>query len=207
MPLSPKHLNENEELILDIHPHWWYFAQSGGAAIATLVAWLVGTSRIDGGFWDWVPNGLGVFLALALVWLGWEYLQWRFTNFAITNSRVIFQQGLISKKGVEIPLERVNNVNFNQTIIERILGAGDLLIESGGQDGQQRFTDIRRPDEVQNLIQAQMDENERRTYAAMGTALTSNDVATQLEKLEGLRDRGSISAEEFDAEKRRLLGS
>lgn len=205
MPLSPKHLNENEELILDIHPHWWYFAQSGGAAIATLIAWLVGTSRIDGGFWDWVPKGLGVFLALALVWLGWEYLQWRFTNFAITNSRVIFQQGLISKKGVEIPLERVNNVNFNQTIIERILGAGDLLIESGGQDGQQRFTDIQRPQEVKKIL---LNHVQRRIDMRAGWVQGSqSDVASQLEKLEGLLQRGSITREEFEQEKRRLLGS
>ena len=204
MPLSPKHLNENEELILDIHPHWWYFAQSGGAAIATLVALFVGSSQIDGGFWDWIPKGLGVVVALAVVWLGWEYLQWRFTNFAITNSRVIFQQGLISKKGVEIPLERVNNVNFNQSIIERVLGAGDLLIESGGQDGQQRFTDIQRPQEVKKIL---LNHVQRRIDMRAGWVQgAQSDVASQIEKLEGLLQRGSITREEFDLEKRRLLG-
>jgi uncharacterized membrane protein YdbT with pleckstrin-like domain len=172
--------------------------------IATLVAWLVGSSQIDGGFWDWVPKGLGVAVALALVWLGWEYLQWRFTNFAITNSRVIFQQGLISKRGVEIPLERVNNVNFNQTIIERVLGAGDLLIESGGQDGQQRFTDIQRPQEVKKIL---LNHVQRRIDMRAGWVQgAQSDVASQLEKLEGLLQRGSITRDEFDSEKRRLLG-
>ncbi|MFM7409875.1 MAG: PH domain-containing protein [Actinomycetota bacterium] len=205
MPLSPKHLNENEELILDIHPHWWYFAQSGGAAVAALVAWYVGASRIDGGFMEWLPKGLGIVVALALVWVGWEYLQWRFTNFAITNARVIYQEGLISKKGVEIPLERVNNVNFNQTIIERILGAGDLLIESGGQDGQQRFTDIKRPQEVKKIL---LNHVQRRIDLRAGYVQDGrDDVATQLEKLEGLLQRGSLTREEFDREKRRLLGN
>ena len=204
MPLSPNHLNENEELILDIHPHWWYFAQSGGAVVAAVVAWAVGSSQIDGGFWKWIPNSLGVVIGLALVWLGWEYLQWRFTNFAITTSRVIYQQGLISKKGVEIPLERVNNVNFNQTIIERILGAGDLLIESGGQDGQQRFTDIQRPQEVKKIL---LNHVQRRIDLRAGWVQSGQtDIATQLEKLEGLLHRGSLTREEFDREKRRLLG-
>jgi uncharacterized membrane protein YdbT with pleckstrin-like domain len=104
---------------------------------------------------------------------------------------------------VEIPLERVNNVNFSQTIIERILGAGDLLIESGGQDGQQRFSDILRPQEVKKVILEQVERRiDRRNN---GTAAVS-DVATQLEKLEGLLHRGSITQEEFDREKRRLLG-
>lgn len=204
MPLSPSHLNENEELILDIHPHWWYFAQSGGAVLVSVVAWAVGAARIDGGFWEWLPKSLGVVAALAFVWLGWEYLQWRFTNFAITNARVIYQQGLISKKGVEIPLDRVNNVNFNQTIIERILGAGDLLIESGGQDGQQRFTDIQRPQEVKKIL---LNHVQRRIDLRAGIAHSgSSDVATQLEKLEGLLQRGSLTRDEFDREKRRLLG-
>jgi len=204
MPLSPSHLNENEELILDIHPHWWYFAQSGGAVLVSVVAWAVGAARIDGGFWEWLPKSLGVVAALAFVWLGWEYLQWRFTNFAITNARVIYQQGLISKKGVEIPLDRVNNVNFNQTIIERILGAGDLLIESGGQDGQQRFTDIQRPQEVKKIL---LNHVQRRIDLRAGIAHSgSSDVAIQLEKLEGLLQRGSLTRDEFDREKRRLLG-
>jgi uncharacterized membrane protein YdbT with pleckstrin-like domain len=204
MPLSPKHLNENEEFILDIHPHWWYFAQSGGAAVAAIVAWYLGASQIDGGFMEWLPKGLAVVVALTLVWVGWEYLQWRFTNFAITNARVIYQEGLISKKGVEIPLERVNNVNFNQTIIERILGAGDLLIESGGQDGQQRFTDIKRPQEVKKILLSHVQRriDLRAGYVQGGR----DDVATQLEKLEGLLQRGSLTRDEFDREKRRLLG-
>jgi uncharacterized membrane protein YdbT with pleckstrin-like domain len=204
MPLSPKHLNENEEFILDIHPHWWYFAQSGGAAVAAIVAWYLGASQIDGGFMEWLPKGLAVVVALTLVWVGWEYLQWRFTNFAITNARVIYQEGLISKKGVENPLERVNNVNFNQTIVERILGAGDLLIESGGQDGQQRFTDIKRPQDVKKIL---LNHVQRRIDLRAGYVQGGrDDVATQLEKLEGLLQRGSLTREEFDREKRRLLG-
>ena len=204
MPLSPKHLNENEEMILDLHPHWWYFAQSGGAALVAVVVWVSASSKIDGGFWGWAPKSLAVVVALAAVWVGWEYLQWRFTNFAITTSRVIYQQGLVSKKGVEIPLERVNNVNFNQTIIERILGAGDLLIESGGQDGQQRFTDIQRPQEVKKIL---LNHVQRRIDLRAGVIHSAqSDVATQLEKLEGLLQRGSLTREEFEREKRRLLG-
>jgi len=205
MALSPKHLNENEELILDVHPHWWYFAQSGGAAVAALIAWYLGAVSIDGGFMEWLPKVLGVVVALGLVWVGYEYLQWRFTNFAITSARVIYQEGLISRKGVEIPLERVNNVDLNQTIIERLLGAGDLLIESGGKDGQQRFTDIKRPQEVKkillNYVQRRIDL--RAGYVQGGR----DDVATQLEKLEGLLQRGSLTRDEFEREKRRILGN
>ena len=65
---------------------------------------------------------------------------------------MIFRHGVFAKSGIEIPLERVNSVHFNQSMFERIIGAGDLLIESGAEGGQQRFTDIKNPDQVQNLI-------------------------------------------------------
>jgi uncharacterized membrane protein YdbT with pleckstrin-like domain len=122
----------------------------------------------------------------------------------ITSDRVIFRSGVLAKSGIEIPLERVNNVLFNQSIFERMLGAGDLLIESGGEDGQQRFSDIRRPERVQNLIHAQMEVNESRRFTVPPA---DGDVASQLEKLEGLLERGTISLAEFEAEKSRLLGS
>jgi uncharacterized membrane protein YdbT with pleckstrin-like domain len=145
-------------------------------------------------------------LAIALIvataiWLVQRYMKWATTNFVITSDRIIFRSGVIAKSGIEIPLERVNNVLFNQSVFERVLGAGDLLIESGGEDGQQRFTDIRRPERVQNLIHAQMEVNESRRFGGP----VGNDVATQLEKLEGMLERGTLSEDEFEAQKRRLL--
>ena len=146
---------------------------------------------------------IGVIALATLAWVIVRYLKWRTTYFVITSDRLIFRNGVIGKSGIEIPLERVNNVNFKQGIFERIIGAGDLLIESGGEDGQQRFSDISHPDRVQNLIHTQMEENQKRSFSVNVTG--GSDVATQLEKLEGLRGRGSISAEEFESQKRRLL--
>ena len=58
------------------------------------------------------------------------------TYFVVTSRRVIYRSGVVSKRGVEIPLERINNINFHQRLIDRIIGAGDLDIESAGKDGQ-----------------------------------------------------------------------
>jgi uncharacterized membrane protein YdbT with pleckstrin-like domain len=109
----------------------------------------------------------------------------------------------VARNGVEIPLERVNNVNFNQTIFERLIGVGDILIESGGQDGKQRFSDIARPMTVQNEIHQAL-----QTYreGMFRPAPSRFDVADQLERLEALRDRGVLTDAEFELQKRRLLG-
>jgi uncharacterized membrane protein YdbT with pleckstrin-like domain len=130
------------------------------------------------------------------------------TNFVITSDRVIYRSGVIAKRGIEIPLERVNSVHFSQSIIERMVGAGDLLIESGAEGGQQRFTDIHDPDKIQNLIHSQMEQNEKRMFQshhpdASPTAVA--DVMGQLERLEAMRERGTLTPEEFEAQKQRLL--
>ncbi len=122
----------------------------------------------------------------------------------MTSQRLIFRQGVFAKSGIEIPLDRVNNVNFNQSIFERILGAGDLLIESGGEDGQQRFTDIRNPEKVQNLLHAQV-EIARGRGPARNSSGGGNDTAGQLERLEGMLQRGTLTQAEFDSQKRKLL--
>ena len=103
---------------------------------------------------------------------------------------------------MEIPLDRLNNVNFNQSIVERLLGVGDVLIESAGRDGQQTFTDISQPEKVQNIIHQAI-----QNLATGNTGIVSAfpGVASELERLEALRDRGTLTEAEFREQKRRLL--
>ena len=204
MPFPKKNLNANETIALDMHPHWWFFAEPAWSLLGSIVLGIVVLTKAHGD----AGKGLKVLVLVLLVatgiWLVIRYMKWLTTNFVITSNRLIFRQGVVGKSGVEIPLERVNNVNFNQSVFERILGAGDLLIESGGEDGQQRFTDIRHPAQVQNLIHAQMEGHFQRRagYAAAPTG----DVTEQLQRLEGMLQRGTLTQEEFDIQKTRLLG-
>lgn len=209
MPYPKKLLNDFEEVAIDLHPHWWHFAKPAmvlAGSIALGIFALVGT---DGGT---VPRtGLGWFSLIAIVgsalWLVTAYAQWATTNFVVTSDRVIFRSGVIAKSGIEIPLERVNTVHFDQGMFERMIGVGSLVIESGGEEGQQNFTDIREPDRVQKEIHVQMDHNERRRASFSGDGSGGQvDVATQLEKFEGMLERGTLTQEEFDAQKAKLLG-
>ena len=207
MPYPKKLLNDYETVALDLHPHWWSFSEPAFALVGSVIIGIV-SFFADGDLRKALQYVAVVAIVVSAIWLVARYLKWATTNFVITSDRIIFRSGVIAKSGIEIPLERVNNVLFSQSIFERILGAGDLLIESGGEDGQQRFTDVRHPERVQNLIHAQMEQNETRKFGHIGTAVGGGgaDIATQLEKLEGLRERGSISPEEFEAQKRKLLG-
>jgi uncharacterized membrane protein YdbT with pleckstrin-like domain len=211
MPYPKKNLNANETIALDMHPHWWYFAEPALALVAAIIIGIVILAEGPDGdaatFLHWLAI---VLLVVTALWLLARYLKWITTNFVITSFRLIFRQGVFAKSGIEIPLDRVNNVNFSQGVFERMLGAGDLLVESGGEDGQQRFTDIRHPDRVQNLIHAQMEEHAARRagYSNVGSPLPPPppDVTGQLERLEGMLHRGTLTPDEFAAQKRKLLG-
>ncbi len=209
MPYPQKMLNENETVAVDLHPHWWYFAEPVLALAGSIALAIVVYAFTDGDTQRWLGFVTLALIVVTAIWLIIRYLKWGTTNFVITSDRVIYRSGVIAKHGIDIPLERVNNVMISQTVVERLLRTGDLMIESAGETGQQRFTDIREPDRVKNLIHAMINENERNVFrgtdgGSFGSA--GSDVATQLEKLEGMRDRGTLSPEEFEAQKRRLLG-
>lgn len=202
MPFPRRLLNDDESIILDMHPHWWFY---GPQAISTVVLCILGLSVLTR-FEGTVRTLLG-YVALAAIIVSASSLivrlvKWRTTYFAVTTYRIISKSGAVARSGVEIPLNHVMNVNFKQSIFERLIGVGDLLIESGGKDGSDTFSDIDRPLDVQNIIhQAMQDQAEGRRAPAAPV-----DLAGQLERLEGLRDRGALTDEEFEQQKRRLLG-
>jgi uncharacterized membrane protein YdbT with pleckstrin-like domain len=207
MPYPKKLLNPNEEVAVDLHPHWWHFARPVAAIVGAIALGIATLVFTDSG--ETLRNILGVVslvvLLAAIGWLVSRYSKWATTNFVITSDRLIYRSGVLAKSGIEIPLERVNTVHFSQSLFERLVGAGDLVIESGGEQGQQRFTDIRQPDRVQRVIHTQMEANEMRRFTIPGN-LTGGDVASQLEKLEGMLQRGTLSPAEFQAQKDKLLG-
>jgi uncharacterized membrane protein YdbT with pleckstrin-like domain len=205
MPYPKKLLNDYETVALDLHPHWWFYTKALLGVAASIIFAIVVKIVTEGSLETallWVAIA-GI--AVSVVWLVRRYAIWSTTNFVVTSDRVIYRSGVIRKRGIEIPLERVNNVSSNQGVFERMLGAGDLLIESGGESGQQRFTDIKNPARVQNLIHAQREANNTRMFGGGRGAPPGGDVAGQLEKLEGMLERGTLTQEEFDAQKRRLL--
>ena len=209
MTFAQKNLNPNETIALDMHPHWWYFVKPAATLLAVLAIGIYVLAK-DPSFTgsDTLRLVVLAVVVASAIWLVVRYLKWTTTSFVITSHRIIFRTGLLSKSGIEIPLERVNNVNFHQGIFERMLGAGDLLIESGGEDGQSRYTDIRHPDKVQRLIHAQMELVQQRRAGHAATAPAAGvDVAEQLERLEAMMQRGTLTADEFDAQKRKLLGT
>lgn len=206
MAFPRKLLNDTEEVVLDLHPHWWFMAKPT-AALA--VALILGLASLIMGLPGFVQLVAGLLILAGLGYWAARAMDWRTTNFVVTSDRLIYRHGVFTKKGIEIPLERVNNVMFSQTLFERGLGAGDLVIESAGESGRQAFSDVRKPTAVQNEIYRQIEANENRKFDRIGSPASGGGVSTadELVKLDDLRARGVLSEDEFQAEKRRLLDS
>jgi len=206
-------VQDGETVALDLRPHWWYFSRNilTGIPLAIILILVLGELNGDG----WAQSSLrllvGVVAVAWAVWLAVKYLEWRMTYFVVTSRRVIYRSGVISKRGVEIPLERINNINFHQRLIDRMIGAGDLDIESAGKDGQSHFDFIRHPDGVQHEIYRQMEaRNMPVTMVQQAPAVVSppqrdGGVPEQIEQLARLRDQGHITEAEFEAKKAELL--
>ena len=203
----PKHLiNEGETVALDLHPHWWFFSKHIITGIPLLIA-LVGVFSISGDYATaYVWSAAAVVWA---IWLGIKWLDWQFTHFVVTDERVVSRTGVLAKRGVEIPLERIANINFRQGIWERLIGAGDLSIESAGREGDSTFENVRHPDGVQQEIYRQMqvnvDKTARRTQPQAAAPAAAASIPEQIQQLAQLRDQGHITAEDFEAKKAQLL--
>jgi uncharacterized membrane protein YdbT with pleckstrin-like domain len=208
----PKHLiNEGESVALDLRPHWWFFSKHVLTGIPLVVLIALAFEVNDDIFT--VPV-----LILVLVWAVWllaKFLAWSRTYFVVTDQRIIFRTGILTRHGVEIPLERINNINFHQGIWERIIGAGDLEIQSAGEQGTSRFSDVRHPDGVQQEIYRQMEGDAKRDAGrgadAIGKAVADamakggSNIPDQIDQLAKLRDKGTITEAEFEKKKTELL--
>lgn len=213
-------LIEGEELVLDLRPHWIALVWPSIVTILLIVAYGFALSYApdDGAgrsviVWGALILALGIFFWFALR----PFIAWATSNFAVTTDRVIHREGFIAKRSMEIPLEAINDVRFQQGILERVVGAGDLIIQSASEFGRNVFANIRNPEHVQRTIYQQGERNKERMYQGRTTppappapsappAPAAPSVTTELERLADLRDKGVLTEAEFQNQKKKILG-
>jgi uncharacterized membrane protein YdbT with pleckstrin-like domain len=183
-------------VVVDVRPHWWFLA----GPVAVLAAVIGGSvAAIVAGVPGWVKWILLVVLVVAVGWMVGRYLRWYTTRLIVTSTRIIDRRGILRRSGREIPLTALSDIGYRQTIFDRVIGAGDVVIESAGRDGQEVFPDLRHPARIQNEIYSQMQRNRP------GSAPAPTSIPDQIDQLDRLRQRGVITDDEFAAKKADLL--
>lgn len=215
-PFPRKLLADHEKIVFDLKPHWVALLAPVLWIILFTAVLLVGLNLVsgmdDGGTKTALRYIVSIGAVTGMFYLaGFPIAQWATTHFVLTTDRLITRHGIIAKHSREIPLERINDVAFSQSVIERFLGAGDLLIESAGERGQSRITNVRKPEDVQLMIYKETEENNNRMMRpAPSTEPTPEperqaSVTDQIEALARLKDQGAITELEYENKKQELL--
>jgi membrane protein YdbS with pleckstrin-like domain len=157
MALPRKFLNDDEELLAELRPHWIFlfgplFTSIGvwAAIIVLLVLWRSEPS--------WLNYPI---LAVALIpglWLLGRFVRWRSYVVALTSTRILVRQGIFGRDTVQLRLQRITEVNIRQALIERMLGTGSLIIDVQGEDDSLTLEYMRKPAVVQRVLNSQINE-------------------------------------------------
>jgi uncharacterized membrane protein YdbT with pleckstrin-like domain len=203
MPFPRRLLADHEDLVMDLRPHWIALVMPIAETVLLIVAVILALAYMPDSWPSavrWGVAGLGI--VLFLIHPLPRAVAWATSHFVVTSDRVIHRSGWFAKRSMEIPLEKISDVKFHQSVFERMIGAGDLILESPGEFGQEVFGHVRKPEHVQKTIYERA-EADQRSMISPASAATS--VADELAKLDRLRDDGVISEQEFEAQKARLL--
>jgi uncharacterized membrane protein YdbT with pleckstrin-like domain len=161
MPYPDKLLAEDEEVVRHLHPHgltlfWpvvWFLVVVGGASFGMAA---IPAGRQQGVF-RMLILALAVVLLLAFVLV--PLLRWRTTHYVITTHRLLFREGIMSRRGRDIGLSRITDVSYRQTLWDRIINSGTLTIESAGESGATVLKQIPDSEGVQQLLNHMVEED------------------------------------------------
>lgn len=150
-------LATGEKVVIHRHPHWKRLILPVlGLLLVTALA-SVGSGFVDSAQWAQTTKNIlfGVTWGIWLIIVGWltvwPLLTWLTTHFVVTNRRVMYRHGVLTRNGIDIPLARINSVEFRDRIFERVFRTGTLIIESASQDPLE-FYNIPRLREVHALL-------------------------------------------------------
>jgi uncharacterized membrane protein YdbT with pleckstrin-like domain len=147
-------LAPGEELVLRLHPHGKTLVRPAAILLLIIAAALIVVIFLPPNSAVW-PVRLVVgaaALVAALVAFGVPFLKWRTTTYEMTNRRLRFREGIVTRSGRDFPLNRISDVSFEQGLIDRLFGCGRLIVESPGEQGQLVLTEIPEVRQVQGIL-------------------------------------------------------
>ncbi|KZB82286.1 PH domain-containing protein [Amycolatopsis regifaucium] len=161
-------LSENEHVVVHSHPHFKMLIFPFLALIVTLGVgiWLGILAKDATAPWDLISLiAVGVVGLGLVVWLFLApFVRWRTTHFIVTTDRLIAREGVLKRTGIDIPLSRINSVQFEHGLLDRVFGCGTLVIESAS-DEPLKFDDIPKVERVHTVIYREVNDNPYDDYA------------------------------------------
>jgi len=154
-------LSDHERVVIHKHPHWKMLVLPVLVLVVTVGAVAYLASLVSDQSWHliaWIVlAAIGALLVILFTVV--PLIRWRTTHFVITTQRVLIREGVLSRKGIDIPLARVNSVQFRHGFFQRLLGCGTLVIESAS-DEPLEFDDIPQVERVHSMLYRELHDDD-----------------------------------------------
>jgi uncharacterized membrane protein YdbT with pleckstrin-like domain len=202
---------KDEKILLITRQHWlrlvlpffaWFLLA------VTLILWLK-------------DNTIGIIIILvSALYPLLEYLSWRHNLWCVTSLRVVDETGFFTRYSKESPLDKINNVEYDQTVWGRLFGFGNVDIQTAAELGETKYQLIHHPKLLKDTITHAQEEYKKMQISNQATQFaeaiarinpaaqpSQQMIADELHKLFELMQKGAITQEEFVAQKKKLMGS
>jgi len=200
-------LKKEEKILIIIRQHWIKLA-------LPFFIWLLAAVLLI-----WLTQTTGFIITLvAALYPMYEYLNWKNNLWCVTNLRVVDESGFFSRYSKESPLDKINNVEYDQSIWGRIFGYGSVDIQTAAELGETTYEMIHHPKLLKDTITHAQEEYKKMQISnqasqlaeaiAKSTAATKPSqqmIADELQKLFNLYQQGAITQEEYQVQKNKLM--
>jgi len=196
-------LKNDEKVILKTNLHWF----------TMVLPFLI---LVAGAILGIVIGGYGLLIILfAVAFFLYKMVERKNNIWVVTNLRVIDEYGVFSNNSKESPLDKINNVSFQQSFWGKIFGFGNVQIQTAAEIGSTNYSFVEHPGKLKDAITHMQEEYKdyqiKKQAAELAAAMTAGqqnakmDVAAELEKLFDLKQRGIVTELEFYTRKTKLL--
>ena len=204
-------LKKDEKLLIIIRQHWIKLMLPIFAwlLLAILLLVFVKNSKID-----------LIIILLTAIYPMIEYINWKYNLWAVTNMRVVDESGFFTRYSKESPLDKINNVEYDQPILGRIFGYGNVDIQTAAEMGETKYQLIHHPKLLKDTITHAQEEYKKIQISSQATQLaeaiartnkatapSQQMIADELHKLFELVQKGAITQEEYLVQKGKLMGN
>lgn len=140
-------LAAGEHVVFTAHSHWKNLV---GPVLVTLVAVAAAAVTLlllapDPESDAWVRWGVLGLALLVVLWFGLRpFLAWFTSTDTLTTRRLISRRGILAREGKDIPIDRVHSVSYRQSLLDRVLGCGTLVVQTAGDNSDVELYDVAR---------------------------------------------------------------
>jgi uncharacterized membrane protein YdbT with pleckstrin-like domain len=133
-----------EKLILKLHQHWIFIAESLLIPVALILLVIVADVLIGSGHGIRTPLTLAV-VAIDILWLIVVWIRWQSVSYTLTDQRIMIQSGVLSRSEKIIPIDRVQDCTTRQSLTGRMLGYGRVEVDAAGAQGAEVLQHLPKP--------------------------------------------------------------